>query len=455
MKEEMKRQKGIIQITCLMILVGALVLGTGVKSVLSADKEIPTEIRIGDTISYTGPYASFGLCSFGTEAAIEDINKLGGIYIKEAGKKLPVRFITVDTQSDMLKVAPLTEHLILREKVHAIGGHLEVPPMRQGTAMMADKHKIPAVVGVGPLESWMGIRNAAAKPFKYTWSIGVSIGTPPSKDFFLYGNPGYLLMPTWLGGLSAYADKTNKKVALAASDDPDGRAWYMVFSGAVGEKGFDCYGANKQFGIFPPGTSDFSSIIREWKNYGCEILWANCPGPDFGTLWRQCHTLGFKPKMAFVTRGAIYYRDIASWGGNLPHGVGMELYWDPSIKNAHGIGDTTPQSLAQRFYEKKKEPLAQGIGMDYFTAQILLDSIQRAASLDPDAILKAIRETNLKTTIHGPAAFDLPTQHCRHPAQIGQWRKTDKPSKWEAPCVFSYNDFQPATADYIFPIPYD
>ena len=70
MKEEMKRQKGIIQITCLMILVGALVLGTGVKSVLSADKEIPTEIRIGDTISYTGPYASFGLCSFGTEAAI-------------------------------------------------------------------------------------------------------------------------------------------------------------------------------------------------------------------------------------------------------------------------------------------------------------------------------------------------------------------------------------------------
>lgn len=454
MKEKQKVQKGITWFTCSTVLIVVLILGIGTTSVWSAEEEIPKEIRIGDTISYTGPYASFGLCSFGTEAAIEDINKQGGIYIKKYGKKLPVRHITLDTQSDMLKVAPLTEHLILREKVHALGGHLEVPPMRQGTAMMADKHKIPNVVGVGPLESWMGIREAAAKPFEYTWSIGVSIGTPPSKEHFLYGNAGYLLMPTWLGGLGVYADKTNKKVALAASDDPDGRAWYMVFSGVVKEKGFDCYGAEKQFGIFPPGTSDFSSLIREWQNQGCEILWANCPGPDFGTLWRQCRTLGFKPKMAFVTRGAIYYRDIASWGGNLPHGVGMELYWDPSIKDAPGIGDTTPQSLAERFLKKKKEPLAQGIGMDYFTAQILLDSIQRAGSLEPDAIRKAISETDLKT-IHGRAVFDKATQHCRHPAQIGQWQKTDKASKWEAPCVFSYNDFQPATANYIFPIPYD
>jgi ABC-type branched-subunit amino acid transport system substrate-binding protein len=455
MKEEKERKKGFTLVTFLMILAGALIFGSGVQRAQSAGQEIPKEIRIGDTFSHTGPYAAFGFCKFGMEAAVEDINKQGGIYLKKYGKKLPVRWIIRDTQSDMLKVAPLTEDLILNEKVHVLGGHLEPPPMRQGMAMMADKYKIPTVVGVGPFESWMGIREAAAKPFKYTWTIGVSIGTPPSKEHFLYNNPGYLLIPTWLGGLGRYADKTNKKVALSAFDDPDGRAWYMAFTGLMKEKGFDCYGADKQFGMFPPGTTDFSSIIGEWKKSGCEILWANCPGPDFGTLWRQCHTLGFKPKMVLVTRGAIYYRDIASWGGNLPHGVGMELYWDPSIKNARGIGNTTPHSLAERFYKKTNEPLAQGIAFDYFIAQILFDSIERAGTLDSDAILKAISETDLKTTIHGRAAFDKATQHCRHPAQIGQWRKTNKPGGWEAPCVFSYNDFQPATADYIFPMPYD
>lgn len=41
--------------------------------------DIPKEILIGDTVSYTGPYAVFGgVSSFGTEAAVEDINKQGG-----------------------------------------------------------------------------------------------------------------------------------------------------------------------------------------------------------------------------------------------------------------------------------------------------------------------------------------------------------------------------------------
>ncbi len=449
-------KKGIAAMAFLLLIAGAFILATGnAGPVLAAGQEIPKEIRIGDTFSGSGPMAAFGFQKFGTEAAVEDINKLGGIYLKKYGKKLPVKWILRDTQSDMTKVAALTEDLILNEKVHVLGGHLEPPPMRQGMAMMADKYKIPCVVGVGPLESWLGIREAAAKPFKYTWTIGVSLATPPSKDHYLYGNQGYLLMPTWLAGVSKYLNKTNKKIALAAMDDPDGRAWYMTFSQIMKDQGFSCYGAEKQFGMFPPDTSDFSSVIEGWKKDGAEVLWASAPGPVFGILWRQCRTLGFKPKMVLVTRGAIYYRDIASWGGNLPHGVGMELYWDPSIKNAKGIGNTTPKSLADRFYQKMKEPLSQGIAFDYFIAQILFDSIERAGSLDPEAIQKAIGETNLKTTIFGYAGFDKATQHCRHPAQIGQWRKTNKPGGWEAACTFSFNDFQPATAEYIFPIPYD
>jgi branched-chain amino acid transport system substrate-binding protein len=437
------------------VLVGALILGGGAKSALSeSGPKIPKEIRLGDTVSYTGPYAAFGINSFGVKAAVEDINKQGGIYIKEYGTKLPVKWISVDVQSDMLKVAPLTEDLILHEKVHFLGPHLEVPHMRQGTATVAEKYKMPACFGIGPLESWMGMRKAAGASWKYSFTYGFAIGTPLTPGDFREGQPGYLMMPTWFGALGAYADKTNKKVALFASDDPDGRAWYMAFAGAAKGQGFDLYGAGKQFGIFPYGTTDFTPIIREWKKYGCEILWGNCPGPDFGTVWRQCRVQGFKPKLVFSTRAAMHYCDIKAWGGDLPHGVGMEIYWSPSVQGARGIGDTTPQSLAERWYKATGEPLSQGIGWDYMGAQMLFDAIERAGALDADAVSKALSETDM-ITINGRAAFEKGTQFHRQGCEFGQWRKTDKPWVWEAPVVFSFNKFLPPSAELIFPMPYD
>ena len=456
MKEEGKRKKVYICITCLLVLVVAFVFGGGTQPALSEPAgKIPKEIRIGDIVSYTGPYAGFGFNAFGVEAAFEDINKQGGIYIKEYDKKLPVRWITVDVASDPLKAAPLTEDLILREKIHFIGPSLEVPTMRQGTAVMADKYKIPGVYGVGPFESWMPMKQSAGATWKYSFTYGPGIAAPREKGDFRYGDPGYLMMPTWFGALGAYAGKTNKKVAAFALDDIDGRAWYMVFTEVAGKEGYDCYRAGDQFGIFPLETTDFSSIIREWKKYGCEILWGNCPGPHFGILWKQCHVLGFKPKLVFSTRAAMHYRDITSWGGDLPHGVGAEVYWAPTIKGARGIGNTTPQSLAERWYKaKKKEPFTQGVGYQYAAAQVLFDAIERAGTLNPDAVLKAIIETDVNT-LTGRFVFEKGTQFHAMPCALAQWRKTDKPWKWENPIVFSYNKNLPATEEMIFPMPYD
>ena len=131
----------------------------------------------------------------------------------------------------------------------------------------------------------------------------------------------------------------------------------------------------------------------------------------------------------------MQYRDIASWGGDLPHGVGMELYWNPSVKDSLGISDTTPHSLAERYYEDKKEPLTQGIGYEYHGAQILFNAIERAGTLEREAVLNAIRATDLKT-MNGRAVFEKGTQFQRFPCAFGQRRKTDKPWKWETSTVF-------------------
>ena len=447
-----KRKKAFMVKSLFIVLVGALIICGGVTSALSA--KIPKEILIGDTVSYTGPYAIFGgLSSFGTEAAIADINKQGGIYVKEYGKKLPVKWITRDCQSDTLKVAPLTQELILKDKVHFLGGHFEVPPMRQGTAMMADKYKIPAVFGVGTYEPWVAMRQAATPPWKYSWAFGFSIGTPAVKGDFREGKRGYLMMATWFGALGAYAEKTNKKAAVFALDDPDGKGWYLGFTGAAGGQGYDCYRAKDQFGIYPLGTTDFTPLIQEWKKHGCEILWGNTIAPDLGIMFKQCKAQGFNPKLVFATRGAMFYQEIVSWGGDLPNGVLTEVYWTPYMKDARGIGATTPESLAQRWYEAKKEPLAQGIGWNYAVAQTLFDAIERAGTLDSEAVRKALGETDLNT-VWGRVVFEKDTQFQRVPCQIGQWIKTDKSYVWEMPITFSFNESMPATAELLYPKPW-
>jgi branched-chain amino acid transport system substrate-binding protein len=416
--------------------------------------EIPSEIRIGDVVSYTGPYAGFGFNIYGVEAAVEDINKEGGIYVEEYGAKIPVRYITVDCASDPLKVAALTEDLILREKIQFIGPALEVPTMRQGTATMAEKYKIPSVYGVGPFESWMAMKESAGATWSYSFTYGPGIAAPRQEGDFRAGDPGYLMMPTWFGALDAFADQTNRKVACFALDDADGRAWYMTFVEAAEGEGYDCYRAEDQFGIFPGDITDFSPIIEEWKSAGCDILWGNCPGPHYGILWKQCHVLGFEPKMVFSTRAAMHYSDISAWGGDLPHGVGAEIYWAPTIQGAVGIGGTTPQSLADRWYEAKGEPLTQGVGYQYAAAQVLFGAIERAGTLDSDAVLKAISETDVMT-MTGRFAFEKGTQFHAMLCALAQWRETDNPWVWENPIVFSYNEDMPATAEMIFPMPYD
>jgi branched-chain amino acid transport system substrate-binding protein len=419
--------------------------------------EVPEEILIGDIVSYSGIYSAFGgLSSFGAKAAVEDINAQGGVYVKDYGTKIPVRWITLDCQSDPLKVSTLTEDLILRENVHFLGGGCEIPPLREATAILADKYKIPAVFGANPLELWAAMKESSEAAWKYSWVLGIRLGTPfPPGDFRAANPNGYLVMPTYLAAQGAYADQTNRKVAVYAMDDADGRPWYMAFTEMSEAAGYDCYKADQQFGIYPPGTTDFTSLIQEWKDYGCDILWGSAPAPDIGTVLKQCKAQGFYPKIVFAVRGAMFYQEIAAWGGDLPLGVCSEVYWSPTMKNAKGIGDTTPQSLADRWYAASgNEPVPQGIGWAYAVMQTLFDGIERAGTLDHEAVNDAMAETDLMT-VWGRIVFDLPAQHNSAPVAFSQWQKTDSPWVWENPVIYSQNDVFPATAEAIFPKPWD
>jgi ABC-type branched-subunit amino acid transport system substrate-binding protein len=436
-----------VMVVLFMIVLASALIFSGCKK---GPKE---EIRVGVPAPLTGMYAGFGQGGvFGMKAAVDDINKDGGVFVKESNRKLPIRLIIVNTESDPQKAGTLAESLIVTDKVHFLAYGEEPPPMTAGISSIADRYKVPFVCTTGPMEPWMGMRESVAGHWQYTWAAGIfAIATPSAAGDFR-AKPGYTITDTWQAMLEMFGNKTNKRVAVFASDDPDGIGWYGLFPGFLKKLGYNVCGVEKKVGLAPMETTDFSSIIKQWKDYKCEIIWGNAPGPFVGTLLRQCATLGFKPKMVSIGRAPLFYEDVNAWGGDIPLGVGVEIWWDPSFGDSPGIGGTTPQSLADRWAKETQKPLNRAIGPGYSLIQVLIDAIVRAGSLDREKVQAALAQTDLKT-VRQRIKFDE-NHFSRGPLVYGQWRKTDKPWVWECPVVFSKHDFIKATAKPIFPIPY-
>jgi branched-chain amino acid transport system substrate-binding protein len=297
------------------------------------------------------------------------------------------------------------------------------------------------------------VRAETSPPWEHSWTFTFSIADPAPAGS-IWDKPGYTIKDTWKSMLDLFGPQTNKKAGVFASDEPDGRGWYASFPPMLKEWGYDVIGMEKNLGLFPMETTDFSSIIKEWKDNNVEVLWGNCPGPVFGIMWKQARPMGFKPKIVYVGRAALYYEDVSAWGGDLPWGIGTEIWWDPTWKECPGIGGTTPMTLYERWVEDTERPLDPGIGWGYHAMQILFDAIERAGSLDSEKVSKSLGETDMATISTPRLKFDE-NHSARMPLVFGQWYKTDKPWTWECPIVFSKHDWAPAQAKPLFPVPYD
>jgi len=361
--------KRLIIIPVAIILVVALVLGG-----CTPEKETPDEIRVGESTGLTGKYAGFSRGgAFGLQVATDDINELGGIYVAEYGKKLPVRLIVSDNECDTTKAATLAEDLIVHDKVHILT--MGSAPMDVSTPVntVAERYKMPFVGTTGIKEQWNAVRGAASPPWEYNWGISFAIVEPyPAGS--VWDKPGYTFADSMAVFLEYCIDRTNRQAAVYATDDVDGRGWMGLFPPLAEAMGFEIHGD-----VFPSGTTDFSSLINDWKDNDCELLMGNAPGPDLGALLRQCRESNFKPKVIFAGKGGMFYQDVAAWGGDLPNAVIVDAIWRPYDPVAcPGFGGTTPQSLVEQWTEESGEPLIQSLGYGYTGAQVVFDIIERA-----------------------------------------------------------------------------
>ncbi|MDA9410928.1 MULTISPECIES: amino acid ABC transporter substrate-binding protein [unclassified Bradyrhizobium] len=164
----------------------ALVAGlTFAAPALAADA--PAEIKIGTLYASSGRYASISMpVHYGLKLWVEQKNAEGGVYVKAFDKKIPIRLVAYDDQSNTATAATLYNQLITQDKVDLLvadsGSVLTAPAVA-----IARDHKMFLFDQTGTGASFFSKDN----PYIALMADPVSTVWPkPVADFVSHDGPG-------------------------------------------------------------------------------------------------------------------------------------------------------------------------------------------------------------------------------------------------------------------------
>ena len=408
-RKEFIKKVGMVGLTVAItvFLIGGL--GTLAKPAQAEKRDF---ILIGHPNPSTGPIASFGEASpWADELAIEEINKQGGIFIKEAGKKLPLKLKLADTASDPTKAADVASKLILNDKVDLMVA-LHTPDTVNPVTSMCERYQVPCISLDAPVEAWL-----TGGPYKWSFHAFWSVND---------------IITVFTGLWDSI--KTNKVVGAAWPNDPDGKVWAEMFTPKLKEKGYKVV----DVGRFPYEMKDYSAFINTWKKEKVEIITGVLIPPDWATLWRQCHQQGFIPKAATIGKAILFPSAVEALGGNLPNGLTSEIWWSPSHPFKSSLSGKTAKELCDVWTEKTNKQWTPPIGFKYAAFEIVADVLKRAQTLDKAKVREAIAATNMNTIV-GPVKYNE-QNYSRTPLVGGQWVKG---KKWPWEIIITYNKEYP------------
>jgi branched-chain amino acid transport system substrate-binding protein len=335
-------------------------------------------ILIGRPLPMTGPVSAFTTVSpWIDNKAIADINKDGGIFIKEAGKKLPVKVKIVDTESDPSKAGDVGSKLILNDSVDIM--YVSATPATVSpVAAACERFKVPCVSTMMPVEMFL-----PGGPFHWSFDASFSV------------------MDYMASFLQMWSDvKTNKIVGLLAQNDPDGVAWADGSKKGLGAAGYKVI----DIGRFPAGTMDYGTIINGWKKENVEIMFANMSPPDFTRVWRQCFRENFIPKICTVGRALLFPAAVEAIGSDLGLGTSTEAVWHPAYPYKSSLTGETARQLANAYESATSKQWTAPLGGLYGGYEIVADVLKRAQTLDKETLRKAFVATKV-STIQGEVKF--------------------------------------------------
>ncbi len=332
------------------------------------------EILIGAVNSLTGENVLTAVeCKWAYEQAIADVNKKGGIFVKELNKKLPVKLIFADDKSMPDGGAAAMERLI---KVNHIDLALSsnITPINLAAATVAEKYKMYYSIAT----SWLDF--VEKEHYKYVSDLFTDTGRAAIAPFEIWKK-----LP---------AEQRPKTIALLVEDSPDGQGFGGGVRATAKAAGIG-FAVDEPFNV---GANDFSAQILKYKAAKVDALLTLMSPEQAVLLVRQLKEQGLRIPYLHGWKG-FWPREFQKTLGKDSNYIIHDGFWNSKY------GGPGSEELQKRFIAKFKND-SVSVGLSYANAQILCMAVERAGSLNPEKVRDAVFGHEFKGTIMGDVKFD-------------------------------------------------
>jgi len=333
-----------------------------------------SEIKVGVIFSTTGREAKPGQYQKeGAELAIKQINDSGGIFVKSLNKKLPIKEVFYDDGSDQAKSASLAERAMSSDQVVAVVGPYS-SAIGEAESVMPDRYKTP----------WITPGAAAStifsKGYKYTFG-----------DL----SPVSLLGSTTGDYMKSLVDsgklKKGMKIALAVENTDHGVDYVNGIQDWLKKNpGYFTVVFNEKFDL---GATDFTGLLQKVKNAHADIFLSDAHLQDFITMQRQYLQNGmYHELLSYGARGSE--SDARKALGEGVDYIFAGIWWSKDL----------PYPQVKKFNADYKafaghDPDSYYPATAYDAVRVLAQAIEKAGSLNKDAIRNQLTTIQLKDSL--------------------------------------------------------
>jgi branched-chain amino acid transport system substrate-binding protein len=353
----------------------------------------PEYITIGDADAFSGwasadaqlnQYSMYDLWA-------EDVNKDGGILVKEYGKKIPVKMVYYDNKSDPATAVKMFEKLMTEDKVNFVvapwgtAWHFATAPLANQYGYM--------MMGVTVSSDQLIKRvDRGDLPFYFTAWLAPAEVAPDVVDLLV--------------------EKGVKSVAILYVSTSYGIEYYAALKAQCEMNGI----AVKVEKSYPFDILDTSPMLKECQSQQVDALLAPCYGPDGAILVEQMISLNYNPKLVWL--GSATWSSptfIDKFGKPGIEGIYSEMGWNTQA----GAGG---QEFWDRYIAKYKREPDVGCGpIVYATMQAYQQAIEQSGTLDRKKVRDVVASGTFKT-IAGDITYGEKQYWRTPPFVVGQWQ---------------------------------
>ena len=309
--------------------------------------------------------------------AAEEINAKGGINVGGAKRNIKVESMDIRDASPGVPVPEALlglEKIILDKKVHAIlAGPFRSEALVASMDIIA-KYKVPMIGTLAMTPATEAKIKKDPEKYKYVFRAGINV------IFFVKSEMGFY------GHLKK--EFGFDKVFIIHQDVLWARGSAKAFSGILKKMGWNVLGVE----AYPTGATDFSATLMKVKMSGAQVILPIFDMPTSGILVKQWQGM----KIPALMLGVI----VPLAGSEAWKGFDMKIAG--AVNAIFEIGNIpVPKfSPSVTYYENYKKrwgntiQAMHGAAPSYEATYVLKDAIERAGSLDADALVAALKKTD-------------------------------------------------------------